>query len=109
MRSWIVALVTAGMVSPASAQVLTAFEEDVNAAVEDGVVWAINNNRFTNGTSATGHLLLAMLEQGAVAQQGGYDDLTPARQALAEQAARTLCDGGNFAGRNGFPLMGRSN
>ena len=109
MRLWIVSLVTVALVSPASAQVLTAFEEDVNAAVEDGVVWAINNNRFTNGTSATGHLLLAMLEQGAVAQQGGYDDLTPARQALAEQAARTLCDGGNFAGRNGFPLMGRSN
>ena len=102
MRLWIVSLVTVALVSPASAQVLTAFEQDVNAAVEDGVVWAINNNRFTNGTSATGHLLLAMLEQGAVAQQGGYDDLAPARQALAEQAARTLCDGGNFAGRNGF-------
>ena len=90
------------LAAPAAAQVLTAFEQDVNAAVEDGVVWAINNNRYTNGTSGTGQLLLAMLEQGAVAQQGGYDDLPPARQALAEQAARTLCDGGNFAGRNGF-------
>ena len=84
MRGWIATLVSVALATPASAQVLTAFEVDVNAAVEDGVTWAINNNRFTNGTSATGHLLLAMLEQGAVAQQGGYDDLTPARQALAE-------------------------
>ena len=109
MSAWRTAALLLLLLSPANAQVLSAFEDDVNAAVEDGVTWAINNNRFTNGTSATGHLLLAMLEQGAVAQQGGYDDLTPARQALAEQAARTLCDGGNFAGRNGFPLMGRSN
>ena len=36
--------------APAAAQVLTAFEEDVNAAVEDGVQWAINNSRYTNGT-----------------------------------------------------------
>ena len=88
--------------STATAQALTAFEHDVNAAVEDGVVWAINNNRYTNGTRGTGQLLLAMLEQGNVSQQGGYDDLPPARQALAEQAGRTLCDGGDFAGRNGF-------
>ena len=65
-------------------------------------MWSINANLFTNGTSATGQNLLAMLEQGTVAQQGGYDDLPPARQALAEQAARTLCDGGSFAGRGGF-------
>ena len=55
----------------ASAQALTAFEEDVNAAVEDGIVWSINANLFTNGTSATGQNLLAMLEQGTIAQQGG--------------------------------------
>ena len=89
-------------VTPAAAQVLTAFEQDINAAVEDGVVWSINANLFTNGTSGTGQNLLAMLEQGTIAQQGGYDDLPPARQALAEQAARTLCDGGAFAGRGGF-------
>ena len=103
-RIWLGLVTSALLLAPttASSQVLTAFEEDVNAAIEDGVVWSINANIFTNGSSSTGQNLLAMLEQGTIAQQGGYDDLPPARQALAEQAARTLCDGGTFAGRNGF-------
>ena len=88
--------------SVTTAQVLTPFEEDVNAAVEDGLQWAISGGRYTNGTAGTGQLLLALLEQSDVGQSGGYDDLTPARKALADQAARTLADGGSFAGRNGF-------
>ena len=103
-RVWLGLVTSAMFLAPttASSQVLTAFEQDVTAAVEDGIVYAINANLFTNGNGGTGQNLLAMLEQGSILQQGGYDDLPPARQALADQAGALLCDSGTFAGRNGF-------
>ena len=87
---------------PASAQVLDPFEDDVNAAIADGVDYFRNQGTLAGTGSSVGLALLTFLEQGDVDQDGGYVDLSPADQALAVQAANTLANNGSYAGRGGM-------
>ena len=77
----------------ASAQVLTAFEVDVNSAIDDGLQYFRNQGIYTGGAdNGRGLALVCLLEQSDVGQDGGYTDLDPADQALATTAARLNID-----------------
>ena len=89
----ITALVLPGL---ASAQILTAFEEDVNDAVADGVEYFRTSGIFGGGDNmALGLALLTLLEQSDVNQEGGYDTLDPADTALADAAVAIILDNPN--------------
>jgi hypothetical protein len=81
------------------AQAITNFQQDVNAAIDAGLGYAVTNNWYTNGNNATGLLLLALLEKRP--DIGGYNGLDASEQAQADAAAKTLIDGANFAARGG--------
>lgn len=93
-----------GMTVPAMA-VVTNFSQDVNDAIDDGLDYVRVNNLLTNGNQATGLLLLALLEKRQSADPDsdivGYAGMILADQALANAAAKILCDSGTFAGRSG--------
>ena len=88
-----VAAAVLSLTTSASAQLLTAFEEDVNAAVDDGVQFFRDSGIYTGGDdTARGLALLALLEQSDVGQAGGYNTLDLADQALAVTAAQLVID-----------------
>ena len=97
----IVALVA--LPSIAFGQVLTAFEEDVNAAVDDGVQYFRDSGVFTGGSNLVrGLALLSLLEQSDVGQSGGYVDLDPADKLLATAAANLIIDNPECGPGRGF-------
>jgi hypothetical protein len=84
-----------------SAQALTPFETDVNAAIDAGLQYARASNHFTVYTEANGLSLLALLQKETI--PAGYDGLTVAGdKTLAQNAACILIDGGGFGDRGGF-------
>jgi hypothetical protein len=84
-----------------SAQAITPFEEDVNAAIDSGLQYARSANHFTVYTEGNGLSLLALLQKETI--PAGYDGLTvPGDKTLAQNAACILIDGGGFGDRGGF-------
>jgi hypothetical protein len=83
----------------AGAHGVTNFQQDVNAAIDAGLDYAITQGYYTNGNNATGLLLLALLEKRP--DIGGYAGLTPAEKAQADAAAKILISNSNFAARAG--------
>jgi hypothetical protein len=90
----------------AQAQPPTPFEVDVNDAIDDGLDYMRTNNYFTVNTNANGLSLLALMEKrpNPNFDSGflGYDDLPPADQTLARQAACLVTDDVNWGDRSGF-------
>ena len=84
-----------------SAQAITPFEEDVNAAIDAGLQYSRAANHFTVFTEANGLSLLALLQKETI--PAGYDGLTVAGdKTLAQNAACVLIDHGSFGDRGGF-------
>ena len=86
----------------ADAQPINSFEEDVNAAIDDGIQWFRDQGTLTGTGTSVGFALLTLIEQANVDQGGGYVDLDAANQALARAAANTLANHGTYAGRGGM-------
>ena len=84
------------------AQPINSFEEDVNAAIDDGIQWFRDQGTLTGTGTSVGFALLTLIEQANVDQGGGYVDLDAANQALARAAANTLANHGTYAGRGGM-------
>ena len=77
----------------ASGQVLTAFETDVNSAIDDGLEYFRTSGIYTGGDDlARGLALLTLLEQSDINQEGGYDTLDAPDQALAVTSTRLNID-----------------
>lgn len=77
-----------------------AFKDDVNAAIDAGLAYSRANNHFTVYTEANGLSLLTLLEKESL--PAGYNGLTAADKALAQNAACILIDGAGFGDRAGF-------
>ena len=84
------------------AQPVNSLEEDVNAAIDDGIQWFRDQGTFTASGTSVGLALLTLIEQANVDQGGGYVDLDAANQALARAEANTLANHGTYAGRGGM-------
>ena len=85
--------------SGASAQVITPFEQDVNAAINDGIQYLRDSNAFTGQSAgqqrARPLVLLAFMEQSGVEGEAGYSSLPPDDQAIVRSAMQSLLtDGG---------------
>jgi len=101
LTRWLAGATAAGMVfmATASAQELTPFEADVNAAIDDGLDYMRTNNWFTVVNNGNGLGLLALLEKDA---DKGYIGLDAADKLRARQGACMMLASGTFGARGGF-------
>jgi len=93
------AVAAALCIAATSAQALTPFETDVNAAIDAGIAYARGANWYITDTSANGLTLLALLEKSG---KDGYAGLPAADQTLARKAACILIDDTTYGDRAGF-------
>ena len=99
-------LIAAAMTAPASAQVLTAFENDVNQAVTDGLGFLRNEDVLSaegdNARQARGLALVALMESSEPGPGGGYSTLSPADRPLAREAVRLILEDASCGVERGF-------
>ena len=93
--------VSLAVAGPAAAQPSTAFDLDVDAAIDDGLAYLRVQSALTGDgadeDNARGLALLAFLERG-----GGYSDLDEADRAGARDAVQRILDGAACGVSRGF-------